>query len=47
VHFGVPFDVAFSVDGTTRLAWLVALGEMQSGTHAWDWTDMRWRETRR
>lgn len=47
MHFGIPYDVAFSLDATTRLAYLVALGEMQSATHAWDWHDLRWRETRR
>jgi hypothetical protein len=45
VHFGIPYDVAFRLDATERLAYLVALGEMQS-TQKWDWNELRWREVR-
>jgi hypothetical protein len=47
VRLRVPWDVAFSVDATTRLAYLVILGEMESGTHKWDWANLCWRESRR
>lgn len=34
---GVPFDVAFSLDTATRLAWCVILGEVSDGgTFSWD-----------
>ena len=29
VKHGVPFDVAFSLDGAERLAWVVTLGELE------------------
>lgn len=43
VHFGVPYDVAFSLDPTTRLAYVVILGEADSG-HDFDWGTMTWKE---
>jgi hypothetical protein len=39
---GVPFDVAFSLDAETRLAWVIAVGELQG--RVWDWSAMRWQE---
>jgi hypothetical protein len=32
----VPFDVAFSLDDTTRFAWSVVISEQQSGRE-FDW----------
>lgn len=37
---GVPFDVAFSLDATMRLAWCVVLGELDGGT--FDWNRLEW-----
>lgn len=45
VHYGVPYDVAFSLDPTYRLAYLIILGEAESN-HKWDWGSMKWREKR-
>jgi hypothetical protein len=46
VRLRVPFDVAFSIDPDTRMAWLSILVEMDTG-HAWDWTTSRWVEKKR
>ena len=40
VNKGVPFDVAFSLDATMRLAWCVVLGELDGGS--FDWTRLEW-----
>lgn len=42
VKRGVPFDVAFSVDESWRLAALVAFGEIEG--EDWDWKNLRWLE---
>jgi hypothetical protein len=39
---GIPFDVAFSVDETTRTAWAIAFSEMEG--HEFDWRTMRLKE---
>jgi hypothetical protein len=40
----VPFDVAFSLDATERLAFVVALGRLDGGE--FDFATMRWKERR-
>lgn len=35
VKHGVPFDVAFSLDRTERMAWSVIMGEFEGGTFNW------------
>ena len=40
VRNGVPFDVAFSLGGDERTAWIVAMGKMDG--RVWDWGAMRW-----
>ena len=40
VNKGVPFDVAFTLDATMRLAWCVVLGELDGGR--FDWTRLEW-----
>lgn len=44
IDHNVPFDVAFAMDRTMRLAWIIVLGQA-SGGH-WDWDNMAWREER-
>ena len=39
---GVPFDVAFSLDATTRLAWVVAIGTLKGGIY--DWPQRSWKD---
>jgi hypothetical protein len=39
---GVPFDVAFSLDETMRLAWIVAIGRLKGGV--FDFAAMQWKE---
>lgn len=39
---GVPFDVAFSLDPTMRLAWCVILGEIAGGEFSW--ARMAWEQ---
>jgi hypothetical protein len=41
VRNGVPFDVAFSLAPSERLAWVVALGQLDG--FAFDWASMSWR----
>ncbi len=36
----MPFDVAFSLDETERLAWVVALGTLDG--RAFDWRALAW-----
>jgi hypothetical protein len=38
---GVPFDVAFSLPDDERLAWIVAISELQG--HSYDWERREWR----
>jgi hypothetical protein len=38
----VPFDIAFSLDATDRLAWVVALGRLDGGT--FDFATLTWKE---
>jgi hypothetical protein len=38
----VPFDVAFTLDAAERLAFVVALGELDGGTY--DFAARRWEE---
>jgi hypothetical protein len=38
---GVDFDVAFSIDDETAMAWAIILGEMDG--HEFDWRNMRWK----
>ncbi len=44
VRNGVPFDVAFSLGAGERLAWVVALHELEG--RQWDWGAMRWEANR-
>jgi hypothetical protein len=37
----VPFDVAFALDDTERLAFVVALGELDGGS--FDFAALRWK----
>ena len=39
---GVPFDVAFSLDPTDRMAWTIIIGELEGGQ--WDWSGMAWKK---
>ena len=39
---GVPFDVAFSLSPTARLAWVVAVGTLNG--RVFDWSNFRWIE---
>ena len=39
---GVPFDVAFALDETTRIAWCVIIGELDGAT--FDWGRMAWEQ---
>ncbi len=38
---GVPFDVAFSLDRTTRLAFVVAIGTLKG--EVYDWNERKWQ----
>jgi hypothetical protein len=38
----VPFDVAFSLPPEDRLAWVIALGQLDGG--AFDFSSMTWKE---
>jgi hypothetical protein len=38
----VPFDIAFSLDPTDRLAWIVAIGRLDGGE--FDFTTLTWKE---
>ena len=40
VRNGVPFDVAFSLDGEERRAWVIVLGELDG--LVWDYGAGRW-----
>jgi hypothetical protein len=42
VRNGVPFDVAFSLSVSERLAWIVALGCLDG--REFDWSTMRWSD---
>jgi hypothetical protein len=42
IRNGVPFDVAFSLPPTERLAFIVALGELDG--RSFDWRGLRWRD---
>jgi len=42
VKNGVPFDVAFSLDDTDRLAWTVVCGEQEGGV--FDWSRGKWED---
>lgn len=39
---GVPFDVAFSLPPEDRLAWVVALGQLDGGE--FDFAALRWKD---
>ena len=39
---GVPFDVAFALDATTRMAWCIIIGELDGAT--FDWGRMAWEQ---
>ena len=39
---GVPFDIAFALDDTDRMAFVVALGSLEG--RAFDWTTGAWKE---
>lgn len=41
IRNGVPFDFAFSLDVSERVAWVVALGELDG--FVFDWHDMSWK----
>jgi hypothetical protein len=38
---GVAEERAFSMRRDERLAWIIALGELEGGD--WDWSRMNWR----
>jgi hypothetical protein len=38
----VPFDIAFALDETERLAFIVALGTLAG--REFDWAAMQWKE---
>lgn len=40
VRNGVPFDVAFSLEGEERRAWVIVLGELDG--LVWDYGAGRW-----
>jgi hypothetical protein len=40
VRNGVPFDVAFALPVSERLAWVVALGQLDG--RVFDWTSLSW-----
>lgn len=40
VKHGIPFDVAFSLSPTRRLAWVVVMGELSGGK--FDWSRGEW-----
>ncbi len=42
VRNGVPFDTAFSLDDTERLAFVVALGTLAG--REYDWAERRWKD---
>lgn len=42
VDRGVPFDVAFVLEGPLLLAMIIAFGELDGGE--FDWAGMRWRK---
>lgn len=42
VRNGVPFDVAFSLTGRERLAWVVIMGTIDG--RVFDWSIEKWRE---
>jgi hypothetical protein len=39
---GVPFDIAFALPPTERLAFIVAFGELDG--RVFDWRDFTWTE---
>jgi hypothetical protein len=39
---GVDADLAFALDDAERLAWCVAMGELEGRT--FDWEEMRWQD---
>jgi hypothetical protein len=39
----VPFDVAFGLGERERLAWIVALGELDG--RVFDWKSMSWQDS--
>lgn len=42
VKYGVPFDVAFSLDDETRTAWCIIFGQMEG--NKFDWEAGKWIE---
>ncbi|MFI4985822.1 MAG: hypothetical protein ACHQF3_00100 [Alphaproteobacteria bacterium] len=44
VKAGVPWEVATKLSPARRLAYIVALGELQGGK--FDWDTMSWKEPR-
>lgn len=39
VKNGIPFDVAFSLDSTERLAWVVIFGQLNGLSYNWETGD--------
>lgn len=44
MKYGVPWDVAHSLDDEPRLAYVIYYGQLEGGE--WDWDAMTWRERR-
>jgi hypothetical protein len=42
VRNGVPFDVAFDLDETTRAAWCIVFAEMEG--NKFDWSSMTFKD---
>jgi hypothetical protein len=42
VHFGIPLDVALSLEDYEQIALLVITGELEGGTFNWD--SMEWEK---
>jgi len=42
VKNGVPFDVAFSLEDTTAVAWCIVFSEMEG--HTFDWNAMAFKK---
>lgn len=41
VKNGIPFDVAFSLDDTTRTAWSIIMAELEGQEFDWDTMDFK------
>ena len=40
VKCGVPYDVAFSLNDTDKLAYTIIMGQFEG--NEWDWSRMHW-----